>query len=80
MTEMHIFFLDMIMWETKREKCVAHYLKVTEDTATTSIKSTAVNYLGRLLQIDDLKDSFIRIEGEYGKNVTEYYLGMEVHR
>ena len=53
---------------------------MTEDTATTSIKSTAVNYLGRLLQIDDLKDSFIRIEGEYGKNVTEYYLGMEVHR
>ena len=58
----------------QERKCVAEDLKVTEDTATASIKSTADNYLGRLLQIDDVKDSVIWIEEEYGKNVAEYYL------
>ena len=55
-------------------KCVADYLKVTEDTATASIKSTADNYLGRLLQIGDVEASITRLEGEHGKNIVEYAL------
>ena len=58
----------------KERKCVADDFKVTEDITPASIKFTADIYLGRLSQIEDVKDSVIGIEGEYGKNVAEYYL------
>ena len=58
----------------QERKCIAEDLKVTDDTATASVKSTAYNYLERLLQIDDVKDSVTRLEDEYGKNVVDYAL------
>jgi len=41
---------------------------VTDDTITASVKATAYNYLERLLQIEDVKESVEKLEEEYGKN------------
>jgi len=59
----------------QKDKCVASDFKVTDDTITASVKATAYNYLERLLQIEDVKESVERLEEEYGKNVVEYEFG-----
>ena len=54
---------------------IASDFKVTDEAITASVKATADNYLERLLQIEDVKESVERIEEEYGKGVAEYEFG-----
>ena len=59
----------------QKDKCIASDFKVTNDTVTASIKATAYNYLERLLEIEDVKESVEQIEEQYGKGVAEYEFG-----